>query len=107
MLKPPLKPFESNGKTPYVIGLVGGSASGKTSVGKRLEKLGAGVVDCDQLGHKAYEPGTECLKKVVSEFGEGILGEGGKIDRAKLGKIVFQEKGALFYILKMVFDNYF
>ena len=92
ILKAPLKPFNSEDEMPYVIGLVGGSASGKTSVGKRLEKLGAAVIDCDQLGHRAYEPGTECLKKVVEEFGDGILGNDGKINRAELGKIVFQDK---------------
>ena len=43
---------------PYRIGLVGGSASGKTAVGKKFERLGAGVIDCDKLGHRAYEPGS-------------------------------------------------
>jgi dephospho-CoA kinase len=40
------------------IGLVGGSASGKTAIAARLDKLGAGIVDCDKLGHEAYEPGN-------------------------------------------------
>ena len=40
---------------PYVIGLTGGIASGKTSVAKRLETLGAVRIDCDALGHVAYE----------------------------------------------------
>ena len=93
MLKPPLKEFKKDSQVPYVIGLVGGSASGKTSVGKRLEKLGAAVVDCDQLGHKAYEPGTECLRKVAEEFGKEVIGDDGRINRAKLGEIVFKDKG--------------
>ena len=35
---------------PYVIGLTGGIASGKSALCGRLEKLGAAVVDCDKLG---------------------------------------------------------
>ena len=50
------KSFASSaGDRPFVIGLTGGIASGKTSVAKRLEKLGATRIDCDALGHKAYE----------------------------------------------------
>lgn len=35
---------------PYIIGLTGGIGSGKSSVARRLEKLGAGIIDCDKLG---------------------------------------------------------
>ena len=58
-------------QTPYVIGLTGGIASGKSSVCKRLEGLGAKVINCDKLGHKAYEPGTKAYKQVIQEFGQG------------------------------------
>lgn len=37
---------------PYVIGLTGGTGSGKSSIARRLEKLGAGIIDCDKLGKK-------------------------------------------------------
>ena len=40
---------------PYVIGLTGGIASGKSSVAKRLEGLGAHIVDCDKLGLYTYD----------------------------------------------------
>ena len=39
---------------PFIIGLTGGSSSGKSSVGRRLEALGAGLVDCDKLGMYVY-----------------------------------------------------
>lgn len=43
--------FQSSyARRPFVIGLTGGTASGKSSIGKRLAKLGAGIVDCDALG---------------------------------------------------------
>ena len=42
---------------PYIIGLTGGIASGKSSVGRLLAQKGAGHVDCDILGHRAYLKG--------------------------------------------------
>ncbi|XP_038045182.1 bifunctional coenzyme A synthase-like [Patiria miniata] len=51
--------------TPYVIGLTGGIASRKSSVCRRLEGLGAAVIDCDKLGHKAYLPGTQGFRRML------------------------------------------
>lgn len=45
------KPAESN--RPYVIGLTGGSGSGKSSIARRIEKLGAAIIDCDKLGRSS------------------------------------------------------
>ena len=76
-------------KEPYVIGLTGGSCSGKTNISHYLDELGAGVIDCDLLGHAAYNPGTSCFENVVKEFGLDLVGEDGYIDRKKLGSKVF------------------
>ncbi|XP_078727216.1 bifunctional coenzyme A synthase isoform X2 [Lampetra fluviatilis] len=80
---------------PFVIGLTGISASGKSSVARRLEALGAVHVDCDVLGHQAYLPGTSAHANIVEEFGEDILSEDGTINRKELGKKVFSEKDKL------------
>jgi len=82
-------------KGAYIIGLTGGSASGKSSVGRRLEKLGAGLVDCDKLGHAAYLPGSPTLDKIVQQFGPSVLSDDGTINRKALGAIVFSEKSKL------------
>lgn len=55
----------------YVIGLTGISGSGKSSVAQRLKGLGAYVIDCDQLGHRAYAPGGPAYQSVVQAFGTG------------------------------------
>ena len=70
-LRPPLS--EQSDAGPYLIGLTGGSAGGKTSIGKYLETLGAGVVNCDLLGHRAYAPGTAGFDKVVDAFGSQVV----------------------------------
>ncbi|KAK7919461.1 hypothetical protein WMY93_010745 [Mugilogobius chulae] len=74
---------------PYVIGLTGGSGSGKSSIAKRLEALGAVKIDCDKLGHEVYEPGTAAYHRVLEEFGSDILNEDKTINRRELGKKVF------------------
>lgn len=74
---------------PYVIGLTGGSGSGKSSIAKRLEALGAARVDCDKLGHEVYQPGTGAYHKVLEEFGSDLANEDKTINRRVLGKKVF------------------
>lgn len=79
----------------YIIGLTGGIACGKTSIGARLEKLGAAVINCDQLGHRAYLPGTATFEQVVERFGSDVVSKEGTINRAALGAKVFKSSGEL------------
>ncbi|XP_047486498.1 bifunctional coenzyme A synthase-like [Penaeus chinensis] len=91
----PLTPNLDIPSHPHVIGLTGGSASGKSSVAKRFQKLGAGIVDCDKLGHEAYKKGTDCYNKLIQEFGKDIVASDGEINRRALGPKVFNNKDAL------------
>ena len=79
----------------YVIGFAGGIASGKSSVVKRLQKLGAYTIDCDLLGHKVYEPGLPAHTKIINEFGRDVLNPDQTINRKKLGPIVFSDPSKL------------
>lgn len=78
-----------------IIGLTGGIGSGKSTVARFLAELGAVILDADRLGHEALKPGSEVWGRVVSEFGRGIVSASGDIDRAKLGKLVFNNRDAL------------
>uniref|UniRef100_A0A1L8DZI0 Bifunctional coenzyme A synthase n=1 Tax=Nyssomyia neivai TaxID=330878 RepID=A0A1L8DZI0_9DIPT len=80
---------------PYLIGLVGGIASGKSIMCERFKRFGAAVIDCDKLAHSLYEPGTECFRALEAHFGSGIVGADGRIDRKVLGSIVFSHKEKL------------
>ncbi|WP_255771141.1 dephospho-CoA kinase [Pseudarthrobacter sulfonivorans] len=71
------------------IGLTGGIASGKSVVASRLAELGAVLVDADALAREVVEPGTPGLGRVVEAFGAGMLDAGGRLDRARLGAMVF------------------
>lgn len=81
--------------TPYVIGLTGGSGSGKSSIARRLEALGAARIDSDQLGHETYRPGAAAYRRVAEEFGSDILNEDKTINRRALGRKVFGNKERL------------
>ncbi|NXY92682.1 COASY synthase, partial [Alcedo cyanopectus] len=74
---------------PYVIGLTGGTGSGKTSIAKLLGQLGVFLIDADKLGHAVYVPGGPAYEQVVAAFGAEILNEDGTINRRVLGAKVF------------------
>jgi len=71
------------------IGLTGGIASGKSVVAAHLLERGAVLVDADALAREVVEPGTEGLQRIAEEFGAGMLDDGGRLDRARLGAAVF------------------
>jgi len=80
---------------PYVIGLTGNIATGKSTVARMLEHLGAERIDADRLAHTLMRPGTEVHAQVVRTFGRYVLAEDGQIDRSRLGRIVFGDPAAL------------
>jgi dephospho-CoA kinase len=71
------------------VGLTGGMASGKTFVGEALASYGCLLIQADLLGHEVLAPGGEAYRQVVEEFGGGILGAQGAIDRRALAAQVF------------------
>lgn len=79
---------------PRVIGIMGGVASGKSTVAEMLGSLGAKVIDADEMAHELLEkPGIK--EKVLERWGKGLLGREGRIDRGKLASIVFSDGKAL------------
>jgi dephospho-CoA kinase len=72
-----------------VIGLTGNFGTGKTTVSQVLARLGAAVINADELGHEFLKPGTEAYREIVSTFGTSFLEENGEIDRHRLAQLVF------------------
>jgi hypothetical protein len=72
--------------------LTGNIASGKSSIGQRLENLGAGLLNCDILAHSVYRKGEPCYESIVQHFGKEILDDRGEVNRKALGEIVFNCK---------------
>jgi len=71
------------------IGLTGGIASGKSSVGRLLAARGLPLLDADVYAREALAPGSPGAGAVLQRYGAGVRSPGGEIDRAALGQIVF------------------
>ncbi len=76
-------------KEGLVVGLTGGIASGKSSVARIFQELGAWIIDADQLAREVVEPGTPGWREVVEAFGREYFLPDGTLDRKKLAKRVF------------------
>ena len=72
-----------------LIGLTGGIASGKSLVAEELKRLGAHLVDADEIAREVVKTGLPAYNEIVKEFGEGILNPDKTINRKALGKVVF------------------
>ncbi|KAL0838706.1 hypothetical protein ABMA28_016772 [Loxostege sticticalis] len=94
ILRPPV-PNPNIPDWPYVIGLAGGIASGKSSIAEKLKKKGAGLVNCDIIAHELYKPGLPLNSTLVEAFGKHIINDKGEVDRKILGQIVFSDKDQL------------
>ena len=74
-----------------IIGLTGGIASGKSSVARFFQQHGVPVIDADQLARIAVLPGAQLLGKITALFGSDVIAADGRLDRKKLGGIVFAD----------------
>ena len=81
-----------------VIGLTGGTGSGKSVVSKSLAEAGAVIVDADKIAHEIILKGEPAYQEIIEYYGTGILDEEGNIIRKKLGEIVFNDKEKLAFL---------
>lgn len=86
----------------YLLGLTGGIATGKSTVGKMLQELGAHCLDTDELAHEAIRRGQPAYERILNLFGPQVLGPDGEVDRKKLGDLVFRDQELRSALEKMV-----
>jgi dephospho-CoA kinase len=77
------------------FGLTGGVASGKSTVARMFEELGAKVIDADRIGHELLGSTQLPYNEIVRRFGKEVLDASGEIDRRRLGAIVFSDAAKL------------
>jgi dephospho-CoA kinase len=77
------------------IGLTGPIGCGKSTVAGWLREAGAVVVDADRVAREVLGPGTAESDAVAVRFGAALFGRDGTLDRAALGRIVFEDPAAL------------
>jgi dephospho-CoA kinase len=74
------------------VGLTGGIACGKSTVGEMLVRRSAHLLQADTLAHQLYAPGAALYDEVVHHFGREILNEDGTINRASLARVAFPNR---------------
>lgn len=77
-----------------IIGITGGSGTGKTTALGVLRGMGAMCIDADELYHELTRTCTQMLGEIAARFGEGVC-PGGVLDRKALGEVVFHDAAAL------------
>lgn len=80
---------------PYLIGLTGGIACGKSTVVAMLRAHGAHTIDADGVTHAVQRPGTPVFAQIVAAFGPEVVGPDGALDRRRIGAIVFGDQARL------------
>jgi dephospho-CoA kinase len=80
---------------PYLIGLTGNIACGKSTVLRLLGGYGAETIDADREVHALYEAGSPVTAAIAARFGAGVLAADGAIDRRALGRLVIGDPAAM------------
>ena len=77
-----------------IIGLSGPSGAGKSTLCSHLEQMDIPCINTDDIYHSLTDAPSECLDELISNFGKGIIKEGGALDRGALAKLVFEGESA-------------
>ena len=83
----------SSDRPAKVIGLTGGIASGKSTVGRMLSEQNFPVIDTDKLAREVVEPGKPALKELVKAFGTKILKDDKTLDRHRMLEMILTDAG--------------
>ncbi len=90
-----------------IIGITGGTGAGKSILSAEFKRLGAEVIDADEISRRITKKDGCAFSEVVSCFGRQILDENGEIDRNKLGSIVFADPEKLALLEKITHKHIF
>ena len=88
-----------------IIGITGPTGSGKSVLCEYLAQKNIPCIDADKVYHSLLLPPSECLDAIKRAFGSAIFSSDGKLDRAKLGAIVFDDPKKLDLLNKTVLGN--
>ena len=86
-----------------IIGLTGGTGTGKTSISEIFSDKGFRVINYDLVSRQIYQKDSDCYKEVVKTFGTSVLDSNQEIDRKKLGALVFSDRKSLDILNKIVY----
>jgi len=90
-----------------VIGLTGGIASGKSTVGRMLSEQNFPIIDTDKLAREVVEPGKPALEELVSTFGREILRDNETLDRHQMLNVILTDADARQLVEKIIHPHVF
>ncbi len=94
---------------PYIVGLTGGIACGKSNIARTLKSYQVPVIDTDEISHTLTKPGGAALGALRDGFGGAVFHDNGELNRAALAQVVFtdeQKRGKLNAIMHpMIFKE--
>ncbi len=82
---------ERKADAPLRVGLTGGIASGKSTVARMFEELGAIVIDTDAIAREVVAKGQPALEAIRAQFGAGVIRDDGALDRRTLRQRIFSD----------------
>ncbi len=83
---------------PLAVAITGGIGAGKSEALEAFARHGAAVVSSDEIVHHLLAADEEVKEALVERFGEGVLGDDGRPDRARIGQVVFGDRDALVWL---------
>lgn len=83
---------------PIAVAITGGIGAGKSETLFAFRQHGAATVSSDEIVHHLLREDADVREALVGELGEGILGEDGAIDRARVAEVVFADRGKLDFL---------
>ncbi len=83
---------------PIAVAITGGIGAGKSEALFAFQKAGAATVSSDEIVHHLLREDDEVREALLAELGEGILGDDGTIDRARVAEIVFGDREKLTFL---------
>ena len=87
---------------PIAVAITGGIGAGKSEALYAFQKAGAATVSSDEIVHHLLREDAEVREAIVRELGEGVLGEDGSIDRARVAEIVFADRSKLDFLEQLL-----
>ena len=85
---------ESRGRNPLVVGLTGGIGSGKSAAAEEFARLGAAIVDTDEISRALTAAGGAAMEDVARAFGREFVTPDGALDRAAMRALAFRDAQA-------------
>ena len=87
---------------PIAVAITGGIGAGKSEALYAFQRAGAATVSSDEIVHHLLRTDPEVRGAIVAELGEGVLGEDGSIDRARVADVVFADRSKLDFLEQLL-----